>query len=147
MWKRDHFYLWSSGFSSVSFFMVLVFSFSPCPFLLVHLYNNKKIHNSTVAVTAVTFFVVFINFLELLSYNSFQLQYFSLIRQHGDSESDDNDDNVDEDKEQEILAKQQQDAVKKGKQEDMWAAFKRDNGMLPSKSSKVHDLKLCKLFK
>lgn len=58
--------------------------------------------------------------------------------QHGDSESDDNDDNVDEDKEQEILAKQQQeDAAKKGKQEDMWAAFKRDTGMLPSKSSKL----------
>lgn len=39
------------------------------------------------------------------------------------------------------MAKQQQeDAAKKGKQEDMWAAFKRDTGMLPSKSSKVHDL-------
>lgn len=38
--------------------------------------------------------------------------------------------------EQEMSFKQQEEAVKKRKQEDMWATFKRDAGSVPSKSSK-----------
>lgn len=62
-----------------------------------------------------------------------------LRQQGGDALDDNEDDDSDEEKEkQELLLKQQQEAdAKKQKQEDMWAAFKKDTGIATSKSSKL----------
>lgn len=58
----------------------------------------------------------------------------SANKRSGQCELDDVDDGKGE--EQEMSFKQQEEAVKKRKQEDMWATFKRDAGSVPSKSSK-----------
>ena len=71
---------------------------------------------------------------------------FKSIRQQGGIKLDDADHNITEEEdegskqdleEEEILLKQQKEIAAKKEKEDLWAAFKRDTGMMASNSSKA----------